>query len=56
VQLGALAEFRGDWAGALRMYGEAYAYVPQVCVPSAPLFFLLFLQLHQPLTGSKAPL
>lgn len=35
AQLGALAEFRGDWAGALRMYGEAYAYVPQVCTAGA---------------------
>ena len=29
-QLGALAEFRADWAAALRMYGEAYGYLPQV--------------------------
>ena len=29
-QLGTLAEFRGEWAAAQRLYGEAYAYVPQV--------------------------
>ena len=29
-QLGALAEFRADWPSALRMYGEAYGYLPQV--------------------------
>lgn len=30
LQLGALAEFRADWPSALRMYGEAYGYLPQV--------------------------
>lgn len=30
MQLGALAEFRADWGAALRMYGEAYGYLPQV--------------------------
>ena len=29
-QLGALAEFRSDWAAALRMYGEAAGYIPQL--------------------------
>jgi hypothetical protein len=30
VQLGVLAEFRGDWAAALRMFREAYGYLSQV--------------------------
>lgn len=30
LQLGALAEFRADWPSALRMYGEAYGFLPQV--------------------------
>lgn len=30
LQLSTLAEFRGDWAGAVRLYREAYGYVPQV--------------------------
>ncbi|PRW58338.1 hypothetical protein C2E21_2711 [Chlorella sorokiniana] len=29
-KLGALAEFRADWSSALRMYGEAYGYLPQI--------------------------
>lgn len=31
-QMGALAEFRADWGVALRLYREAYAYLPQVGV------------------------
>lgn len=35
-KLGALAEFRADWGAALRMYSEAYGYVPQLlAVPGA---------------------
>ncbi|EFN58956.1 hypothetical protein CHLNCDRAFT_137536 [Chlorella variabilis] len=32
--LSTLAEFRGDWAGAVRLYREAYGYVPQVLAGS----------------------
>ena len=30
LQLGALSEFRGDWGGAAKMYGEAYSHLPHV--------------------------
>eukprot|EP00887_Chlorella_sp_A99_P005191 scaffold1.g5191.t1 len=30
AQLGSLSEFRADWTGALRVYREAYAFLPQV--------------------------
>ena len=34
-KMAALAEQRGDWAAAARLYREAYGYVPQVAVAGA---------------------